>query len=99
MGGLRVHVATLTAALSIAGGINSAASPSHGRAWALDHLGPAGLAKCRAFRRVRQETAGLQKAGEGTITRGERLRLEQRLARARAMPPASVTPVKCGVPL
>jgi hypothetical protein len=71
----------------------------HNRTWALRHLGANGLEKCRAFRLVRKHTAQLQVAGGGTITAGERGRLETELGSAKAMPPRSLTPFQCGVPL
>lgn len=69
------------------------------RARTLEHLGPNGLAKCRAFRRVRQQTAALQRAGGGSFSAQTRRRLEAELKAAKAMPPASTTPEVCGVPL
>ncbi len=83
--------------------ISSAHSASqnqfHNRTWMLEHLGPNGLAKCRAFNAVVANTLQLQKAGGGTISPLERRRLSSELAHAKAMTPKSVTPSDCGVPL
>ncbi len=67
--------------------------------WDRAHLGAAGLAKCQAYRHVRQATAQLQHANGGTITAVERRRLESQLAAARRMAPRALTPFQCGVPL
>jgi hypothetical protein len=79
----------------------SADDPSHlsGQDWRMQHLDANGMAKCRAFRRVRQDTGELQKARGGRLTLIEQKRLESELKRANAMAPASVTPAQCGVPL
>ena len=78
-----------------------AASPNtlRGRAWDMRHLGPNGLEKCRAFRRVRNQTDQLQRANGGVITPRERKRLEAKLAAAKRLPPRSLTPYQCGVAL
>ena len=69
------------------------------RTWDLGHLGANGLEKCSAFRRVLKHTSALQTTGGGTITYGERARLDAELAAANKMPPAALTPMQCGVPL
>jgi len=71
----------------------------HTRAWMLQHLGPNGLAKCRAFRAVLRHTSELQKTGGGTISPVERRRLEAELRSAKAMTPRRVSAFDCGVPL
>jgi hypothetical protein len=69
------------------------------RATAFRHLGAVGLEKCRAFRLVVRHTRHLQAAGGGAITAAATHRLEAELASAKAMPPRSLTPAQCGVPL
>lgn len=64
-----------------------------------ERFGPASLPKCRAFARVLHDTRMLQKAHHGRMPAAARRRLERELAHAKAMPPASTTPAKCGVPL
>jgi hypothetical protein len=71
----------------------------HGRDWALRHLGPSGLEKCSAFRKVREHTAQLQASGGGTITVAQRQSLEAELTSAKHMSPKRLTPFQCGVPL
>jgi len=70
-----------------------------GRDWGLRHLGPSGLEKCSAFRKVRTHTARLQASGGGAITASQRHRLEFELRTANNMPPKGLTPSQCGVPL
>jgi hypothetical protein len=87
--------ATFAPALAIAAPPNQLQT----RTWTLQHLGPDGLAKCRAFKAVVRHTLVLQKTDGGTITPIERKRIGAELASARAMTPADVTAAKCGVPL
>ena len=67
--------------------------------WDRGHLGASGLEKCRAFRLVLKHTTEAQASGGGTITSGQANRLLAELNEAKQMPPASVTPFECGVPL
>jgi hypothetical protein len=69
------------------------------RDWALRHLGPSGLHKCSAFRKVREHTSQLQASDGGTITLAQRHRLETELTAAKQMSPKGLTPFECGVPL
>jgi len=87
---------TLILAASVA---NGGPDTLQGRDWALRHLGPSGLEKCSACRTVRAHTARLQIGGRGTITVDQRHGLEAELASAQHMPPKSLTPFQCGVPL
>jgi len=57
------------------------------------------LEKCRAFRQVAKHTAALQGADGGTISQGQAIRLQTELNAAKALPPTSLTPAQCGVPL
>ena len=63
------------------------------------HLGPNGMAKCRAFRNVMNDTQALQKIHHGSLPTAVRLRLERALKKAKAMPPSHLAPEACGVPL
>ncbi len=71
----------------------------HTRVWDLAHLGPDGVAKCDAFREIFQQTGRLQRGDAGKLPAVWRRDLVSKLAKAKAMPPRSLTPVKCGVPL
>jgi len=73
--------------------------PLTSRAWDRRHLGANGLEKCRAFRLVLKHTTVAQASGGGSISPGQANRLQTELNAAKQMPPASVTPVECGVPL
>ena len=87
---------------SRAGPVKSAGVPAQGlasRRWTLGHFGADGLHKCRAFHKVREHAAELQRAEGGRLTRRDRKNLEAELRRAKSMPPAYATPVRCGVPL
>jgi hypothetical protein len=79
----------------------AAANSDHldNRDWMLSHLGAEGLRKCRVFKRILRQTQELQQTGHGAITGPERERLQQALDRAKAMPPAPLTPAQCGVAL
>lgn len=68
----------------------------HDRSWMLEHLGAAGLEKCRAFGKVRKDAEQLQAAGHGPISRLERQRLEAELAAVERRAPKSVTQATCG---
>jgi hypothetical protein len=68
----------------------------HDRSWMLEHLGAAGLEKCRAFRKVRQDAEQLQAVDHGTLSRQERRRLEAELAAVKRRAPKAVTPSSCG---
>jgi len=79
----------------------AASSPGrvlHTRDRMLQHLGPNGLAKCRALKAVARDTIELEKAGNGTISPVQRHRLQAELRSARAMTPRHVTSFDCGVP-
>jgi hypothetical protein len=69
------------------------------QAWDQAHLGPDGMKKCSAFRKVLQDSQEAQGRDNGTMSAAQRSRLSQELSEARTMPPAAVTPFKCGVPL
>jgi len=86
---------TQTAAPGAAGTANVLAT----RTWDSDHLGANGLEKCQAFRLVVKHTQAFQAAGGGTISPTQRSSLQDELSAADAMPPRSLTPTQCGVPL
>ncbi len=69
------------------------------RAQALRTLGPDAVQKCAAFRRLIDRTRRDQAGGGGDISASERKSLQDALEAAQALPPASLTPVQCGVPL
>jgi len=73
--------------------------PLKGRVWDQARLGADGLEKCSAFRQVLNHATELQGAGRGSMSPSERTQLEAELNAANAMPPMSLTPVQCGVPL
>jgi hypothetical protein len=73
--------------------------PLKSRVWDQAHLGADGLEKCSAFRQVLNHGAELQGAGRGLMSSSERAQLEAELTSAKAMPPVSLTPFQCGVPL
>jgi hypothetical protein len=90
----------LTAAVpGLATAAPTSPSPLHSQAWDDAHLGASGLAKCHAFRELRQETSKLQKGGDGALPVEWRRHLETQLAAAKSMPPRSLTAAQCGVPL
>jgi len=68
-------------------------------AWDRGHLGANGLEKCQAFRLVLEHTTQAQTSGGGSISSAQANRLQAELNAAKQMPPASVTPFECGVPL
>ena len=68
-------------------------------AWDRRHLGANGLLKCQAFRLVLKHTTEAQASEGGSISSGQANRLQTELKAAKQMPPASVTPFQCGVPL
>jgi hypothetical protein len=70
-----------------------------GRVWDRGNLGASGLEKCAAFRQVLKRTAEAQAAGGGSISSDQANRLQTELNAAKRMPPASVTPLQCGVAL
>jgi hypothetical protein len=86
---------TQTAALTPA----SPPNPLKSQVWDQAHLGADGLEKCSAFRHVVNHTAELQGAGRGPMSPSERAQLEAELNSAKMMPPVSLTPFQCGVPL
>lgn len=94
-------IAFAVLALALGMTVASAATPDKLRspAWDARHLGPEGWRKCQAFRRVRENAARLQANGNGTLTVSQRQALSEALATAKHMPPKSVTPFECGVPL
>jgi len=93
----RAHqsMVTQTAALTSA----PQPDPLKSRVWDQSHLGAGGLEKCSAFRRVLSHTTELQGAGRGPMSLSERTQLEAELNAAKTMPPVSLTPFECGVPL
>ena len=84
---------------AVAGVTGAAATAAVDRLHAELHMGPNSEAKCRAFRHVMTDTQALQRAHGGALPTAARLRLQAELARARAKPPASLTPARCGLPL
>ena len=74
-------------------------SPLKSQVWDQAHLGADGLEKCSAFRQVLNHGAELQGADRGPMSSSERAQLEAELTSAKAMPPVSLTPFQCGVPL
>jgi hypothetical protein len=93
---MRICAALMAAAASLP---VASHAEEHSRTWLLAHLGANGLEKCRAFAKVRSDADQLQKAGNGALDAAQRIRLEQRLAAVKAMPPRSVTARTCGSPL
>ena len=92
----RQHPAlTQTTAPGDAGNANTLAT----RTGDSDHLGANGLEKCQAFRLVVEHTQAFQAAGGGTISPAQTSGLQAELGAADAMPPRSLTPAQCGVPL
>jgi hypothetical protein len=67
--------------------------------WDQAHLGADGLTKCSAFRQALNHTAELQGAGREPMSPSDRAQLEAELNTAKTMPPVSLTPLQCGVPL
>ncbi len=97
---VRIGAAVMLSTLALALAASAHSSDKlRSPAWDRAHLGADGLAKCQAYRHVREATARLQQANGGTITAGERHRLESQLAAAKRMPPRALTPFQCGVPL
>ena len=74
-------------------------SPLKSKVWDQANLGADGLEKCSAFRQVLSHATELQGAGRGPISQSERTQLEAELNTAKTMPPVSLTPFQCGVPL
>lgn len=97
---MRLAPCTLAIAASIAlASAPAGATELKSRSWMLQHLGPQGLAKCRAIKAVRRHAAALQQATGGPFSSAQRHRLEQALKTAKARSPHSVTAGDCGVPL
>ncbi len=69
------------------------------RAWDQAHLGADGMKKCSAFRRVLKDTTEMRGAGHAPMSASQITLLEEELNTARSMPPVSLTPFQCGVPL
>jgi hypothetical protein len=69
------------------------------QAWDQAHLGADGLEKCSAFRKVFDRTTALQGRDQGQMSASERTALVAELNTAKAMPPVSLTPFQCGIPL
>ncbi len=84
-----------TAALTSAPRSTTLKSPE----WDQAHLGADGVEKCGAFRRVLNRVTALQGSGARAISASESTQLDTALNAAKAMPPASLTPAECGVPL
>jgi hypothetical protein len=97
LGGAAIGAAIVSLALTTVA--HAGPDTLKGRDWALRHLGPTGMEKCSAFRKVRAHTARLQASGGGVITASQRHQLEFELRAANKMPPKSLTPSQCGVPL
>ena len=93
----RAHQSTVTqtAALTPA----SPPNPLKSQVWDQAHLGAGGLEKCSALRKVLNHATELQGAGRGSMSPSERTQLDAELNTAKAMPPVSLTPSQCGVPL
>lgn len=96
---IQIRAIVLLTALALGTAASAHADKLRSPAWDRAHLGADGLAKCQAYRHVRETTAWLQKADGGTITARERQRLQAQLAAAKRMPPHALTPLQCGVPL
>ena len=57
------------------------------------------MAKCRAFRLVVRHTTEAQAGRAGPISPDAADRIQAELNAAKKMPPTSLTPFQCGVPL
>ncbi len=67
--------------------------------WFYAHLGPRGVQKCRAFQKIANHVARLQKGDHGQLPKEWTSEIEYKLSQVRAMQPRSVTASECGVPL
>lgn len=100
-------VSTLLAVAGIGGvylyDFQSAPTPQpnvvRSQTWNQAHLGARGLVKCGAFRNVFDRTVVIQREDRGSMAAAERMALVAQLSAAKAMPPVSLTPVQCGIPL
>ena len=81
--------------------IASTAQPNlvRSQAWDQAHLGAEGLVKCSALRKVLDRTDALQGDDRGPMAASQRTALVAELETAKAMPPASLTPFECGIPI
>ena len=90
---------SLATAVLMAVASASASGPAAAQVAGEEHMSADGEAKCRAFRKVVQDTRELQQAHHGALPAAVRARLDHQLSAARHMPPHSLSALKCGTAL
>lgn len=95
---MAVALSTVSTGLAAAqGAIADHVTPSG--AYDQERLGPLGMHKCRAYRKVRKHSDEMQAADHGQLSPGDTKRLMAELSHVRHSAPVKLTPADCGVPL